>query len=296
MIGKATWRSTLKAYLYLLPMLLVVVTFNMLPIFRSFEMSMWQDYNFFTQEVFEYGFGSFQEIFQDPNFWIAVRNTFIFVLAVVPISIMISLAIAILLNQINFLSGFLRSIYFLPFVTSTVAVSIVWRWLYHSDYGLINYFLSLFNINTIPFMESPKYAMLALVLMAIWKGLGFNIVIFLVGLNNISDTYYAAAKIDGAGPWQRFSNITLPLLMPTMFLVSIMGVINSFKVFDEVYALFNGRPGPANSALTMVYYIFQKFYEESQYALASAAGIVLFLIILVFTLMQMAVNRYINQH
>ncbi|MFW5442193.1 carbohydrate ABC transporter permease [Aerococcus urinaeequi] len=295
MIDKPTWRSTLKAYLYLLPMLLVIVTFNILPIFRSFEMSLWQDYNFFTQEVFEYGFGPFQEIFQDSDFWLAIRNTFIFVLGVVPVSIMISLGIAVLLNQIKFLSGFFRSIYFLPFVTSTVAVSIVWRWLYHSDYGLINYFLSFFNIEAIAFMEDPKYAMLALVMMSIWKGLGFNIVIFLVGLNNISDTYYAAAKIDGAGPWQRFTNITLPLLTPTMFLVSIMGVINSFKAFDEVYALFNGRPGPANSALTMVYYIFQKFYEESQYALASAAGIILFLIILVFTLMQMAVNRYINQ-
>ncbi|RPA60531.1 sugar ABC transporter permease [Aerococcus agrisoli] len=292
MIEKPTWKSSLKAYLYLLPMLVIIGIFNLYPIFRSFEMSMWQDYNFYTQEVKEYGVGPFMEIFQDPDFWLAIKNTFIFVLGVVPISIAISLAIAVLLNNIKLLSSFFRSIYFLPFVTSTVAVSIVWRWLYHSEYGLINYFLSMFGIEAIAFIEDPKYAMLALVIMSIWKGLGFNIVIFLVGLNNISDTYYAAAKVDGAGPWQRFTNITLPLLSPTMFLVSIMGVINSFKAFDEVYALFNGRPGPTNSALTMVYYIFQKFYEESQYAVASAAGIVLFLIILIFTLLQMAVNRY----
>ena len=292
---KPTWKSTGKAFLYLLPMLVIIVTFNLYPIFKSFEMSFYADFNFYTQEVREYGIDPFIELFQDPQFLLAIRNTFIFVLGVVPLSIIISLGIAILLNSIDLLSGFFRSIYFLPFVTSTVAVSIVWRWLYHTNYGLVNYFLGLVNIGPVEFLNNPNYAMLALVIMSIWKGLGFNIIIFLVGLNNINESYYQAAKIDGAGPWQRFTNITLPLLGPTTFLVSVMGVINSFKVFDEVYSLFNGRPGPANSAMTMVFYIFQKFYEENQYAIASAAGIILFLIILVFTLVQMWVNkRYVH--
>lgn len=172
----------------------------------------------------------------------------------------------------------------------------MWRWLYHSQYGLINYFLGLFGFNSIQFLTDPKYAMTALVIMSVWKGLGFNIILFLVGLSNINQTYYQAAKVDGARPWQRFTNITLPLLSPTMFLVSVMGVISSFKVFDQVFALFNGRPGPANSALTVVYYIFDKFYVESNYAVASAAGLVLFLIILSFTLIQMWFNKRFMQY
>ncbi|MFL2072420.1 carbohydrate ABC transporter permease [Marinilactibacillus psychrotolerans] len=248
-------------------------------------------FNIYTQEVNEYGISNFIEVLQDPEFILAIRNTFIFVLGVVPASIIISLGIAVLLNKIKVLSGFFRSIYFLPFVTSTVAISIVWSWIYHSRFGLMNYALGLLGIEPIEFLTDPKYSMLALVIMAIWKGLGFNIILFLVGLNNIDENYYSAAKIDGARGWERFTNITIPLLGPTMFLVSVMGVINSFKVFDEVFALFQSRPGPAGSALTVVYYIFQKFYQESQYGIAAAAGIVLFLIILVFTLIQMAFNK-----
>lgn len=291
MIEKPTLKSSLKSLLYIAPMMLIITTFNLYPIIRSFLMSFYTDFNIYTQEVNEYGISNFIEVLQDPEFILAIRNTFIFVLGVVPASIIISLGIAVLLNKIKVLSGFFRSIYFLPFVTSTVAISIVWSWIYHSRFGLMNYALGLLGIEPIEFLTDPKYSMLALVIMAIWKGLGFNIILFLVGLNNIDENYYSAAKIDGARGWERFTNITIPLLGPTMFLVSVMGVINSFKVFDEVFALFQSRPGPAGSALTVVYYIFQKFYQESQYGIAAAAGIVLFLIILVFTLVQMAFNK-----
>src|SRR5699024_10975291 len=132
-----------------------------------------------------------------------------------------------LLNKIKMLSGFFRTIYFLPFVTSTVAISLVWNWIYHGRFGLMNYFLGFLGVDPISWITDPKYAMTALVIMAVWKGLGFNIILFLVGLNNIDETYYSAAKIDGAKGMQRFTNITLPLLSPTTFLVSVMGVINS---------------------------------------------------------------------
>ncbi|MFC6464112.1 carbohydrate ABC transporter permease [Marinilactibacillus sp. GCM10026970] len=291
MIDKPTFKSSFKAFFYLLPMMVIIATFNLYPIGRSFLMSFYTDFNIFTQAVNSYGLDNFFTIFNDSNFWLAIRNTFIFVLGVVPMSIILSLTIAILLKQVRFLSGFFRSIYFLPFVTSTVAISIVWNWIYHSRFGLMNYALSFLGIDPIAFITDPNFSMLALVILAIWKGLGFNIILFLVGLNSIDENYYSAAKIDGAKGWQRFTNITIPLLGPTMFLVSVMGVINSFKVFDEVFALFQSRPGPAGSALTVVYYIFQKFYQESQYGIAAAAGIVLFLIILLFTLIQMAFNK-----
>ena len=291
MIEKPTLKSTLRAWTYIAPMMLIIGVFNIYPILKSLAMSFYSDYNFYQDVVYSYGWDNFIQIFNDPNFFLAIKNTFIFVLGVVPLSIMLSLGIALLLHNVQFLSGFFRSIYFLPFVTSTVAISIVWNWIYHSRYGLMNYFLGLFGVNPINWITDPKYSMLALVIMAIWKGLGFNIILFLVGLNNIDKGYYSAAKVDGASDLQRFTNITVPLLGPTTFLVTVMGVISSFKVFDEVYSLFQGRPGPGSSALTVVYYIYEKFYTEYQYGVAAAAGIVLFLIILVVTLIQMAYNK-----
>ncbi|MER2226798.1 MAG: sugar ABC transporter permease [Carnobacterium sp.] len=291
MIEKPTLKSTLRAWAYIAPMIAIIGVFNIYPILKSLAMSFYSDYNFYQDVVYAYGWDNFIQIFNDPNFFLAIKNTFIFVLGVVPLSIMLSLGIALLLHNVQFLSGFFRSIYFLPFVTSTVAISIVWNWIYHSRYGLMNYFLGLFGVDPINWITDPKYSMLALVIMAIWKGLGFNIILFLVGLNNIDKGYYSAAKVDGASDLQRFTNITVPLLGPTTFLVTVMGVISSFKVFDEVYSLFQGRPGPGNSALTVVYYIYEKFYTEYQYGVAAAAGIVLFLIILVVTLVQMAYNK-----
>lgn len=254
-------------------------------------MSFYTDYDYFNDVVHAFGLDNFITIFQDPSFLTALKNTGVFVIGVVPISIALSLGIAVLLNNKLKLAGFFRTIYFLPFVTSVVAVAIVWSWIFHSDYGLFNYLLSWFGIDPIAWLNDPKYAMPSLIILSIWKGLGFNIIIFLAGLQSIGKQYYLAAKVDGASAWSRFTNITLPLLSPTIFFVSIISIINGFKVFDEVFALFNGRPGPANSALTVVYYIYQKFYEEWQFGLASTAAFVLFIIIFIFTIIQLIIGR-----
>ncbi|WP_079710049.1 carbohydrate ABC transporter permease [Paraliobacillus ryukyuensis] len=291
MMLKPTWKSTLKALLYLLPALLILVTFNIYPIVKSFLMSFYTDYDFFKNIINERGFSNFIELFQDPNFIQALQNTVIFVIGVVPISIILSLAIAILLNSKIKFSGLFRTIYFLPFVTSVVAVAIVWSWIFHSDYGLLNYFLGWFGVDPIDWLTDPTFAMPALIILSIWKGLGFNIIIFLAGLQSVNEQYYLAAKVDGASAWHRFKSVTLPLLSPTMFFVSIISIINAFKVFDEIFALFNGKPGPANSALTVVYYVYQKFYEEWEFGLASAAAFVLFIIVFLFTIIQLIIGR-----
>lgn len=288
---KPTLKSTAKAFLYLLPMLLITVTFNIYPIIKSFMMSFYTKYDFFTDKVSKIGWDNFTYIFSDPDFHIAVKNTLIFVVGVVPLTVIISLVIALLLNRIKWLSGLFRTVYFLPFVTSTVAIAQVWHWIYNSDYGLLNYFLSLFGVNPISWLESPKYAMLSLIIMSIWKNLGFNIVLFLVGLNNINERYYQAAKIDGANSWHQFTNVTLPLLSPITFLVTINGVIGSFKAFDQIFALFNGNPGPSKSALTIVYYLYQKFYTEWKYGIAAASGVVLFFMILLVTIIQLSYSK-----
>lgn len=286
-----TLKNTLKALLYLAPALIILGVFNIYPIIKSFLMSFYSDYDFFKDIVHEYGFDNFEYIFQDHEFWTAVKNTFIFVLGVVPLSILISLGIAMLLNSNIKLRGLFRSIYFIPFVTSVVAVSIVWRWIYHTEYGIMNYFLGFFGIDPIKWLTDPKWSMPALIIMSIWKGLGYNIIIFLAGLQNIDKQYYLAAQIDGARPFKRFLNITVPLLSPTTFFVSIVAIINNFKVFDEIYALFDGKPGPAYSAQTIVYYIYEKFYNEWEFGIASAAAYVLFIIIFIFTLVQLYIGK-----
>ncbi|GAB2556622.1 carbohydrate ABC transporter permease [Gracilibacillus alcaliphilus] len=291
MMSEPTWKSTFKAFLYLLPALLILIIFNIYPIIKSFLMSFYIDFDYFNNVVYERGVRNFIHLFQDPNFIKATLNTFIFVVGVVPISIILSLTIALFLNsKIKFL-GFFRTIYFLPFVTSVVAVAIVWSWIFHSDYGLLNYFLGWFGIDPINWLTDPTYAMPALIILSIWKGLGFNIIIFLAGLQNINQQYYLAAQVDGASAWRRFTNMTLPLLSPTMFFVSIISIINGFKVFDEIFALFNGKPGPANSTLTVVYYVYQKFYEEYEFSLAAAAAFVLFIIVFIFTLVQLIIGK-----
>ncbi|MDR3190272.1 MAG: sugar ABC transporter permease [Lactobacillaceae bacterium] len=285
--GKPTWRQTLKGWMYVLPMLIVVGVFSIYPIISSLAMSFYTQYNFITNEIGAVGFDNFAFIFNDPNFRSAMFNTLVFVAGVVPLQVVISLIVAVLLNRIKFLAGFFRSIYFLPFVTSTVAISMVWRWIYNKDAGLLNYLLSFVGIHPINWLNDPHYAMLALIILAIWKGLGFNIMLYLVALNNVDKGLYNAAKLDGAGAWSSFWHVTLPMISPMTFLVSVNGVIGSFKVFDEVFALFGGQPGPGNSALTMVYYLYRLFYEQNQYGRAAASGVVLFGMILTVTLFQL---------
>ena len=291
MNDKPTMKKTMKAILYLIPALLIIGTFSFYPIIKSFFMSFYTDYDYFKDLVYARGLDNYKFIFQDPEFWKSLQNTLIFVIGVVPLSIIISLVIATFLNQKIKFRGLFRTIYFIPFVTSVVAVSIVWRWIFHSQYGVLNYALGFLGISPIKWLSDPDWAMPSLIILAVWKGLGYNIIIFLSGLQNIDKQYYLAAKIDGAGAWERFKNITVPLLSSTTFFISIVSVINSFKVFDEVFALFGGQPGPAGSAETIVYYIYNKFYGEWNFGVASAAAYVLLFVIFIFTLIQLYIGK-----
>ncbi|MFL1695744.1 carbohydrate ABC transporter permease [Weissella kandleri] len=284
---KPTLKENLKGWLYVLPLLLIIGIFNLYPIVSSFAMSFFTEYNFFTNEVQALGIDNFTTIFSDPTFCDALKNTLIFVVGVVPIEIILSLLIATLLNQIKWLSNLFRTIYFLPFVTSVVAISMVWRWIYNKDAGLLNVVLGWIGISPIDWLNDPHYALLALIILAIWKGLGFNIMLFLVALNNIDQRLYDAAHLDGAKPLQQWWHITVPMISPMTFLVTVNAVIASFKVFDEVYALYGGQPGPAGSAMTLVYYLYRAFYEQNKYGQAAATGVVLFILILLVTLVQM---------
>lgn len=288
---KTNFKNFARGLLYLSPVLLVLGIFQLYPILKSLDMSFYIRYNYLQDIVYERGFENFVYIFNDSEFKIAIKNTFIFTTGVVPTSIILSLVIAVLLNSKIKFKGLFRSIYFLPFVTSVVAISTVWRWIYHSRYGVLNYFLGFIGIEPIHWITDPKWAMTSLIILSIWRDLGYNIIIFLAGLQNINPQYYRAANIDGASKWKQFIHITIPLLSPTIFFVSIMSMINSFKVFDEVFALFDKRPGPLNRCLTVVYYVYDQFANQYKYGIASAAVYVLFVIILFFTLIQLYIGR-----
>ncbi|MFT8714680.1 MAG: sugar ABC transporter permease [Leuconostoc pseudomesenteroides] len=283
---KPTWKQTLKGWLYVLPMLIIVAIFSLYPIVSSLAMSFYTQYNFFTNQVMALGFDNFKYLWEDPLFHSAVANTLIFVVGVVPLEIIISLTVAVLLNQIKVLAGFFRTIYFLPFVTSIVAISMVWKWIYNKDAGLLNYFLSFVGIHPIDWLNDPTWALPALIILAIWKSLGFNIMLFLVALNNVDKRLYSAATLDGANAWKRFLHVTVPMISPMTFLIAVNAVIGSFKVFDEIFSLFGGQAGPGNAAMTVVFYLYRMFYEQNKYGIAAAAGVVLFFMILIVTLLQ----------
>lgn len=280
-----------SGYLYILPALVIVGIFTVYPLVQVFAMSFFQGYDFSSGKFQSLGLANYEYLTQDPVFRKALANTFLYVLVVAPVTVALSLLIAVALNsKIRFRSLF-QTMYFLPYVSSTVAIGIVWGWLFHSDFGLINYLLSLLHIAPVNWLNDPRTAMPALIIFSIWKWLSFNIIIFLAGLQNIDPQYYMAARIDAAPKHRVFFRITVPLVSPMIVYALILEIINSFKVYTEIYTLFGGRAGPANSAVSMVYYIYDQFYGNFNFSVAAAAAVILFFIILIVTLLQMRVSK-----
>ncbi|WP_026504073.1 carbohydrate ABC transporter permease [Butyrivibrio sp. NC3005] len=283
-------KKSFKGYLYLLPSLIIMVVFTLYPLIKAVVMSFLGDYSIIDGSYKSIGFENYQALFADKNFIKALCNTGIYVVFVVPCSIIISLFIAVLINSKIKGKAFFQTVYFLPYVTSVIAIGIVWSWMFNSEYGLINYILGFFGIEPIQWLNQPQYALPALIIFAIWKSMAFNILIFLAGLQTISEDLYKAARIDATPRFRVFTRITVPGIMPMIVYASIMGMISAFKVYNEVFALFKGKAGPANSAITVVYYIYDKFYNSNKYGIAAAGSIVLFLIILALTQVQLRVT------
>jgi len=222
----------------------------------------------------------------------AIYNTTYYVILTVPTTIFLALMIALLLNANIKLRAFFRTAYFLPFVTSIVAISLVWQWIYNDEYGLLNYVLSWFGIEKIAWLKDEKWTIPTIAILSIWKGVGYDAVIFLAGLQNIDKFYYEAADVDGANTFQKFFYITWPLLSPTTFFLLIVSMISAFKVFAEVYVLYGGLPGPYNySGMTMVYYVFDLFYRQQRMGIACAGAYLLFVAIAVLTFIQFKIGR-----
>ena len=279
-------KKSFKGYLYLLPSIIIMLAFTIYPLIRAVIMSFLGDYSIISHGYTSIGFDNYKTLFADPDFALSLRNTTIYVICVVPASIILSLIIAVLINSCTKTKAFFQTVYFLPYVTSVIAIGIVWRWMFNSNYGLINYFLGFFGIDPIPWLNRPEYAMPALIIFAIWKSMAFNILIFLAGLQTIPEDLYRAARIDSTPKIRVFTKITVPQLAPMIVYSSVIGMIGAFKVYNEVFSLFQGKAGPANKAMTIVYFIYDKFYNSYKYGVAAAGSVVLFIIILVMTQIQ----------
>jgi multiple sugar transport system permease protein len=276
-------QESLAGYLFILPSFIGFVVFLVIPILTSLGLSLF-DWDLLLAPRFV-GLQNYASLVQDQIFRAVLFNTVYYAFGLVPLNIVLSLALAVWLNTRLKGVTLFRLAFFLPVVTVTVAVALVWKWMYQPQVGLINVVLGWLHVAAPNWLGDTHWAMPALILMSLWKGFGYNMVLFLAGLQGIPPTIYEAALIDGAGAWQRFWRITLPLLSPTMFFAVVMTVISSFQVFDQAYVMTGG--GPANATNTIVLYVFQNGFQFFRMGYASAIAWVLFAVIFIFTLLQM---------
>lgn len=279
--------------LFLGPSLAVILVFFFLPVITAFIMS-FTDFDIYALGNLYYlrfvGLGNYLKLLNDPLFWTALKNTFYFVMVGGPLSVAVSLGTAVLLNsKLIKLKSLFRLVYFLPVVTTLVAVSIVWRYIYHPRFGLLNYVLGFVGIGPIDWLGDPNLAMPAIILLAVWKNFGYNMIIFIAGLQNIPEELYEAASIEGASAWQQFKNITVPMLAPTTLFISVITMIGYFQLFAEPYVMTQG--GPLNSTLSIVLYMYQEGFRWWNIGYSVAIAFALFLIILIGTVVQFKVQK-----
>lgn len=274
--------SSAEPYLYLLPTIIGLLLFSAGSVVATFFVSFTR-WPIVTSPQWV-GLGNYRAIIHSHLFWQVFWNTLYFVALAVPLSIAASLAAAVLVNRHVRGIRFFRTVYFLPVVSSMVAVALVWSYIYNPEYGVLNFLLKMVGIRGPAWLYDARWAIPAMVLVTVWKGLGYSMVIFLAGLQNIPEELYEAAALDGAGSNRRFWRITLPMLSPTLFFVLVITLINSFQVFEQTYVLTRG--GPANATLTLSYHIYENAFQFFQMGYASAESYVLFAFIFVITLAQ----------
>jgi len=280
--------EAVTAYVLLIPTLIGLVFFTIGPVIAAFAISFtrWD----LTSPPDWVGLGNYNAMVAlDPLSRVSFVNTLYYVVGTVPSGVVIALFIAIAMNQKVRGIVFYRTVYFLPVISSTVAISLIWEWLYEPQYGIFNYLLSFVGVAPIRWLSDPSTAMPAIMILSVWRGLGFNMIIFLAGLQAVPQELYEAAKIDGAGAVDRFRAVTVPMLSPTIFFVTVLSIISSFQVFDQTYVMTQG--GPVNATTTIVFYIFRQAFQWFHMGYAAALGYVLFAVILAFTLLQFRLQR-----
>jgi len=284
-IGPALW--------FVAPALGLIGAFFVVPVVASLVLS-FTDFDIYAiadaRHLRLVGVQNYTTLLRDPRFWTALRNTLYFVLVGGPLSVAVSLAAALLVSaRLVRCRGFFRTVFFLPVVTTLVAVAVVWRYLYHPRFGLLNRGLALVGLGPIDWLGDPAWAMPAIILLAVWKNFGFNMIIFVAGLQNVPERLYEAARIDGAGAWQQFRRVTLPMLAPTFVFVGLVSMIGYFQLFAEPYVMTQG--GPADSTLSVVLLMYEEGFRWWNMGRGAAIAFVLFAIILACTALQLGLRR-----
>lgn len=289
-------RETIDAYGMLMPTILGVGIFFVIPLAISLYLSFTDARLFGDPNIV--GLANYTRALGNATFWTSLRNTFVFSLATMFLSIVPALILAILLNEKIVARSFFRAAFFIPVVASVVGVSLLWRYLLNVDFGFVNYALSLIGIQPIPWLTRPEWGLISVIIVFSWKTIGYNMVIFLAGLQGVPAQLYEASSLDGASRWRQFWNITLPMLSPTMFFVVVTTLINCLQVFDVPIALGLTRSntvGPADSMLTVVPLLYREAFLAGRMGYASALAWILFIIIMVITFIQFRVSsRWVN--
>ena len=287
--------SKIEPWLYLSPFLIFIIIFTLYPVINVFTISFKENYSYLRGTFKAFNFENYKFVLTDDKFTSGLKNTALYVLFVVPVSTAIALFFANLLNKKVRGSAIFQTAFFLPMVTSVTAVGLIWRLMYNQQYGIINWLLTKFGIEKIGWVTESRWSLLALIIFGTWNILPFTIIILLSGMQNINELYYTVARVDGAKPMRIFFRITVPLLSPTIFLVSIVNTISCFKVFSELYPLFYGKPGPYYNLYTVVYYIRYAMMEKRKYGYAAAAAVILFLCIFVVTLIELYFKKRMSR-
>lgn len=287
-------RMERAAWCFVAPALIAIAVFFLLPALAAFAISL-TDFDLYALASLKnlrfIGLRNYIDLLQTPLFWKALGNTLYFVAVGVPLSIATSLAAAMLLHsKVARFKSLFRTALFAPVVTSLVAVVVIWRYLFHARYGYIDYVLGGLGMPKVDWLGDPHWAMFAIIVFSVWKNFGYNMIIFIAGLQSISEDLYAAAKLDGAGTWARFRYITLPMLGPTIVMVSILTTVGYFQVFAEPYVMTEG--GPMQSTVTVLYFMYEQGFKWWNIGSASAIAFMLFLLMFSITLLQLRFTRF----
>lgn len=291
------WKNSMSKnkhpYVFIAPAVIILTVFSIVPIIVAFLISFtdldlkgladWSNVSFI-------GLNNYSELVSDELFHKAIFNTLFYVIIGVPLVIIFSLGIALLLNYgTSKLFTVFRGVYYMPSITNIIAVAVIWGFLYNTEYGLFNYVLSLLDVEKIPWLGEPTIAKLSLIVLAVWKGVGINMIIFLAALQGIPKSYYEAAEMDGANRWQVLKNVTIPLLRYATFFVTVTTLIGWLQFFEEPFVMTNG--GPLDGTISMALFIYQRGFQFSEFGYAAAGSFILFVIIIIITLVQFKLRK-----
>lgn len=284
------WKKWAWGYLFIAPTIIGLLVLNIWPVFKTMILSMQESLGFNTYRFL--GFDNYRRLFEDVEVWRGLKNTLVFSAISVPAGIFISLVLAWLMSKPIKGSSVYRVIFFTPMVAAPAAVTMVWSWIYNTEFGVLNYFLGFLGIPNISWLNNTRYTMLSIIIIAIWGSIGQQIIIMIVAIKNVPRNYYEAAELDGAGDWAKFFRIAVPLVSPSIFFLSVTGFIGALSQFDLIYMIYGTSSSAAvDSVKTIMYQYYRQAFVVQDKPYASAIATITLLIILALTLFQMKLQK-----